>query len=97
MKLICEEMHVLQLVNWRQAAEERRIKTGQISLYTINGLIDKQPRKRSTCHIMMRNPSNNVQKLKAVNNKSLLLGRGIISTAVELVIFVFVSSTRWYS
>ena len=46
---------------------------------------------------MMRNPSNNVQKLKAVNNKSLLLGRGIISTAVELVIFVFVSSTRWYS
>lgn len=33
----------------------------------------------------------------AANSGFFLLGRGIISTAVELVILVFVSSTRWYS
>lgn len=65
--------------------------------------MDIQLRKMSTHHIIRSNPSNNTCPEAYTDwawscyNKFLLLGKGIISTAVELVIFVFVSSTRWYS
>lgn len=34
---------------------------------------------------------------RALRSACILLGSGVISTAVELVILVLVSSTRWYS
>lgn len=91
MKLICEEMQELQLVNWRQAADKKG-HTGQ-SIYDA-----KTPSASEKVYVLIRS-NNKVFSFDRARsyNKSSLLGRGVISTAVEFVILIFVSSTRWYS
>lgn len=49
LKLLCDEMQELQLVNWRHAGEEKRPELGKSStICAINRLIDIKPIKRST-------------------------------------------------
>lgn len=56
LKLICEEMHALQLVNWRQAEEEKgQNRSNFKTLYTINSQMDIQPIRRSTTPLMISN------------------------------------------